>query len=99
MNVSLRGTDYLQKNLDGIIFLSFLCIMYIKVVFISTALLVYSGIQGNAVSLLFHKRHLLSESEFAFSFIRSPVFVQCFICSSVFIILFLLQISKLYSLI
>ncbi len=37
--VSPRGTDYLQKDLDGIIFLSFLCIMYIKVVFISAALL------------------------------------------------------------
>ncbi len=37
--------------------------MYINV---EALLFFYSGNQGNAVSLLFHKRHLLSESYIAF---------------------------------
>ncbi len=39
MNVSLRETGCLKKSLDGIFFSSCLCIMHIKVVFITAALL------------------------------------------------------------
>ncbi len=39
MNVFLRGTDCLQKHVDGIFFSSSLCLMHIKVVLIRAALL------------------------------------------------------------
>ncbi len=63
------GTDCLKNILDGILFLSYLHIMRVNVI-LTAALYLFSCSrnQGNAVSLLFLKCHLLSESESVFSF-------------------------------
>ncbi len=65
------------EKLNDIFFSSCLCIMHVKVVFIITALLCLQRNQGNAILPLFHKRHLLAESSFTFSFSPSAVFILC----------------------
>ncbi len=75
---TVGGGSLFEFSLDGIFFSSCLCIMHIKVIFISAALLCLQrqpGKKGNTILLLFYKRHLRSESEFAFSFSPSAVFV------------------------
>ncbi len=63
--MSLMGTYCLQKSFDGIFFSSYLHIIHNRAVFISSGPICYSGIQGNTILQLFHKHHLLAESELA----------------------------------
>ncbi len=75
---TVRGGSVFEFSLGCIFFSSCLCIIHIKVVFINAALLCLQhqpGKKGNTILRLFHKRHLLSESEFAFSISPSAVFV------------------------
>ncbi len=48
MNVSVRGTDCLQKSLDGILFSSCHCIMHIKAVFTHSSAL-YTAVTNETV--------------------------------------------------
>ncbi len=61
-----------EEKLRWYFFSSYLHLMHINVVAYLKAqrCFVYSGNQGNVLSLLFHKRHLLAESEFASHSVR-----------------------------
>ncbi len=71
MNDPLKGTNCLQKSLDGI------SILPDKVSVYELSAALFTAVTGEtAIFLMFQKRLLLAENECAFSIIQSVVFVQ-----------------------